>query len=125
MYAIEVRAAEEYTLIFTVTAREREPWGRDNATILVAPAQLDALIAHLEARRDELRQLAAARPPVAVGAAVRIARSFRTGQDGRVVAVEEKGERLQQRSGTRWSVAVAFADGTTWTYSVDEVASLP
>ncbi len=45
MYDIDVRAADEYTLIFTVTVREREPWGRDTATLLVTPEQLDPLFA--------------------------------------------------------------------------------
>ncbi len=125
MYDIEVRAADEYTLIFTVTARERDPWGRDTATILVAPEQLDTLIARLEARRDELRQRPAARPPLAAGAAVRIARSFRTGQQGRIITVQQKAARLRQRSGSPWSVTVAFGDGTTWTYSADEVEPIP
>ena len=125
MYEIDVRAAEEYTLIFTVTAREREPWGRDTATILVTPEQLDPLIAQLQARREELRQRAAARPPLAAGATVRIARSFRTGQHGRILTVQQKAERLRQRSGNAWSVTVAFGDGTTWTYSADEVELLP
>ncbi len=125
MYDIDVRAADEYTLIFTVTVREREPWGRDTATLLVTPEQLDPLFAQLEARRDELRQRAAARPPLAAGAAVRIARSFRTGQHGRIITVQQKAERLRLRSGSPWSVTVSFGDGTTWTYSADEVELLP
>ena len=122
MYRIEVRAADDSTLIFTVTDRSQAPWGPSNTTILVPPEQLAPLVDHLQQRLHTLQQQQRAAPAFARGQTVAVVGGYRQGQGGTVIEVREKDARLQQRTGARWSYTVAFADGSTWSYQGDELA---
>jgi hypothetical protein len=121
MYAIEVRGADEGTLIFTVTDHGREPWQVGNTTIYVPPDLLEGLAAKLQARLQEVQQLRAATPVFTTGESVLVTGNFRHGQHGTVIDVQPKTARLQQRSGEQLAYTVAFADGATWTYNASEL----
>ncbi len=123
MHAIDVRAAEGATLIFTVTERATEPWAFNNTTILVAAEQLEPLIQKLQARLAELQAQQQAIPQFPVGQPVAITGNYRQGQRGRVVEVREKEARLQRVFGERWAYTVGFEDGMTWTYRAEELSA--
>ena len=78
MYRIDVQAADEATLIFTVTDRAQTLWGVANSTILVPAAQLADLVATLQTRLHDLQQRTSAQPVSGMGQAVIV-----TGTTGR------------------------------------------
>ena len=121
MYGIDVRAAHDSTLIFTVTEQSREPWGAANSTILVPAEQLEPLISKLQARLQEVQELRAATPVFATGQQVRITGGPREGQHGKVIEITQKEARLERMTGERWLYTVYFDDGMTWAYRADEL----
>ena len=122
MYELDVHAADDLTLIFTRTERAQTPWGSGNTTLLVPPDQLAPLIAKLQRRLHELPQPQPAAPIYVVAQAVISTGHFRPGQAGRVVEVRAKTDHVREVSGEAWTYTVAFADGTTWSYRVGELA---
>ena len=124
MYRIDVGAADEATLIFTVTARWQAPWGAGNTTILVPAEQLAPLIHSLQARLPEVQTLRAATPAFVAGQQVRITGSHRQGHVGTVIEIQPTEVRGAQGTGERWSCTVYFEDGTTWRYNAGELAPM-
>src|ERR687886_992185 len=108
MYRIAIQAADEATLIFTVTDRAQTPWGVANATILVPAAQLADLVAQLEARLQEVQQQAHAQPRYAVGQAVSVTGHQRQGQAGRVIDVRATPMRGAAPADEPWVYTVGF-----------------
>ena len=125
MYEVEVRAADDATLVFTVTTHDRTPWGAGNTMILVTADQLSALINNLQARLQEIEQMRAARPTFALGADVQVVTEPRQGQRGTVIEARPKKPRLVRHSGEHWAYTVRFADGMTWSYNGDHLATGP
>ncbi len=121
MYGIEVRAAHDSTLIFTVTAHDHAPWGAGNTTLLVPAEQLEPLISKLQARLQEVQELRAATPAFVAGQQVRVTGGHRQGQHGKVIEVVQKEARMERMTGERWLYTVYFEDGMTWTYRADEL----
>ncbi len=124
MSGIDVRATDGGAMIFTVTERDRAPWGSTNTTIFVTPDDLALLTGKLQACLQEIQQRQVESPAFATGQAVRVVGNFRNGQQGKVIEVEHKESRLEQRSGERWSYTVYFEDGSTWVYSGSELEHL-
>src|SRR5919202_5077239 len=120
MYRIDVQAADEATLIFTVTDRAQTPWGVANSTILVPAAQLAGLVAQLEARLQEVQQQVHAQPHYAVGQAVIVTGHQRQGQAGRVIEIRATAGRGAAPAGEPWVYNVAFPDAMTWSYRAAE-----
>ena len=116
MYRIAVQAADEATLIYTVTDRAQTPWGMANTTILVPAEQLAGLVATLQTRLQEVQQQAHDQPRYSVGQAVLVTGHQREGQAGRVIEVRAPVGRGAAPSGEPWVYTVAFPDGMTWSY---------
>jgi len=121
MRQIDVEAIHDGTFIFTVTERDQAPWGSTNTTIFIPPEQLAEVVAKLQVRLHEVEQARKARLVFAPGQDVRIIGHFHHGQQGTVIAVEQKEARMQQKTGEQWSYRVAFGDGSTWAYNADEL----
>ena len=99
MYRIEVGAADEATLIFTVTA-------------------------HWQARLPEVQALRAATPAFVAGQQVRITGSHRQGHAGKVIEVQPMEPQREEGTGEGWRFTVYFEDGMVWRYGAGELASM-
>ena len=121
MRQIDVESIHDGTFIFTVTERDHAPWGSTNTTIFVPPEQLPAFVSKLQARLHEVEQVRKAMLVFVPGQPVRIVGHFHHGQQGTVIAVDQKEARMQQKTGEQWSYRVAFGDGSTWAYNADEL----
>ena len=125
MSSIDVCPTDDAVLLFTVTQRDRAPWGSTNTTIFVPAADLELLVAKLQASLHAIQERQAAMPAFAPGQYVQVVGHYRHGQQGKVIEVRPREGHLEQRAGEPWKYTVYFADGATWAYNAAELERLP